>query len=271
MLKLNESLTDRDLLFISDILISNYNDKKKLLKILREDEEILDKMLSDKKLLDFITKKSDFYINISPLLLFSILLRRLKIDLTTSPYTEENKGKYMIPVFDSKKLLEFLNDKDILNYLAEMLASFSRINSYSTMYRIRKGIWRRLKISDFDIDSLVRYSRTIEEKLRFKPFKKIADICLFILGIFPEYIETHDWPITFGDRKLASIPEIRKLGFESYGKYYYKTASTMDTANVLGLNRILNKLSDDFDIAEKALQYLTNRFLPFKKNVFPIK
>ncbi len=270
MVKMSKSLSDSDLIFISKILMPNYKNKDKILKILRQDDEIVEKMLSDERLFKYLASNRDQYINISPLLLFAILLRNLKKELESSSYTQENNSRYSIPIFDSKNILEFLNKENMLNYLAEMLASFTRIHSYSTMYKVRKGIWRRLKLNDFDIDSLVRYSRNIDERLRFRPFKKIADICLFILGIFPEYIETHDWPLAFGDRKLASLPEIRKIGFENYGKYYYKTAAEMDTAYALGLHRTLEDLSENFILAEKTLRNLTIRYLKFQKtNLFP--
>ena len=172
----------------------------------------------------------------------------------------------------AKDIINLLEKEEALDYLTELLVSFTRIHSFSTIYRIRKGTWRRLKFSDFDIDSLIRFSRTLDENLRFRPFKKVADICLFILGIFPEYVEKHEWPLSFGDRRLASHPKVKKIGFENYGSYYYQKASNMETAYTLGLHDILNYFAENFKIAEKTLNYITDKYLVFhdKKKLFPI-
>jgi len=272
MMQISDYLTDNDLKLMGKILMPDYRDKNKLVKILREDKEIFKKMLSDNRLFIYIMNTTNTYMEISPAFLFSVLLRHMKNELITHPYTLENKNGESIAVFDSKSLLNLLEKEKNLDYLTGMLVSFARIHNYSTMHRVKKGIWRRLNFSDFDIDSLIRYSRSLEKKLRFRPFKKVGDICLFILGVFPEYVETHDWPLSFGDRRIASHPKIRKIGFENYGKYYYRTASYMETSYKLGLHDILIYLSENFETAEKTLIYLTNRYFAFhdKKRHFPI-
>jgi len=269
---LSDHLTLNDLKIISKTLVPNYRDREKLYKTIREDEEILRKMLSDNRLFVHIMNNPNSYMEISPTLLFSILLRHMRDEIKKHAYTFENKDGESVVIFDAKDILNLLEKEEALDYLTELLVSFTRIHSFSTMHRIRKGIWRRLKYSDFDIDSLIRFSKTIDEKLRFRPFKKVADICLFILGIFPEYIEKHEWPLSFGDRRLASHPEIRKIGFENYGSYYYQKASNMETAYTLGLHDLLNYFSENFKIAEKTLNYLTSRYLGFhnKKKLFPL-
>jgi hypothetical protein len=45
-----------------------------------------------------------------------------------------------IPVFDTNDLAELLSDNSIVFYLADMLSTFTRIESYAVSFRIRKGI-----------------------------------------------------------------------------------------------------------------------------------
>jgi len=272
MKRLSDYLTYNDIKILSKILVPNYKETEKLYKTIREDEEILRKMLSDSRLFTYIMKNPKSYMEISPTLLFAILLRHMRNELINHPYTFENNDGDHIVVFDAKDIINLLEKEEALDYLTELLVSFTRIHSFSTIYRIRKGTWRRLKFSDFDIDSLIRFSRTLDENLRFRPFKKVADICLFILGIFPEYVEKHEWPLSFGDRRLASHPKVKKIGFENYGSYYYQKASNMETAYTLGLHDILNYFAENFKIAEKTLNYITDKYLVFhdKKKLFPI-
>ena len=75
-------------------------------------------------------------------------------------------------------------DQTGLGYLAEMLVSFVKINSFTIPIRVRKGVWRKFRFSDFDINSLIKYSQMIEQDQRYHPYKRIADICLFTIGIF---------------------------------------------------------------------------------------
>ena len=272
MERISDYLTTNDLKLISKILVPNYKDTEKLFKTIREDEEILRKMLSDKRLFNYIMNDPDSYIEISPTLLFSIFLRHMRNELKNHPYTFENSDGESVAIFDAKNILNLLEKEEALDYLTKMLVSFTHIHSFSTMYRIRKGIWRRLRFSDFDIDSLIRFSKTVDKNLRFTPFKKVADICLFILGIFPEYVKKHEWPLSFGDRRFASHPEIRKIGFENYGSYYYQMASNLEPAYQLGMHDILTYFSENFKVAEKTLNYITNNYLGFhnKKKLFPI-
>ena len=187
MNELSGPLSDRDLQLLVQVLMPENKDRERMIGILRSDEDILEGMLKDDKLFKYIMDDPESLIRISPNLLFTVLLNRVKFNLENQSYTVERQDRHQVFIFDSKEVVDLLHDKRILRYLADMLVSFVRINSFSVYIRVKKGVWRKIRFSDFDIDSLIRYSQMIEEDQRFPSYKRIADICLFITGIFPDY------------------------------------------------------------------------------------
>ena len=72
-------------------------------------------------------------------------------------------------------------------YLAAMLASFTRVESYVRPVRVRRGVWRKVRYNDMDVDSLLRFCAEADEQQRLRFYKRIADVCLFVTGIFRDY------------------------------------------------------------------------------------
>lgn len=58
-----------------------------------------------------------------------------------------------IPVFDSKELVSLLSESSVLIYLADMLSSFTKIESYTLLLKSRKGIWKKIRFNDMDVKS----------------------------------------------------------------------------------------------------------------------
>jgi len=209
---------------------------------------------------------------ISPRLFFEVLLRRTLSELQSQSYTVERTASQKIPVFDTKEVLEFLNQKIVLGYLADMLSSFTRIESFTLPVRVRKGIWRKIRFNDMDIDSLVRFCETVDEEYRFGFYKRIADVCLFILGMFPEYVrQDFRYPLSgkirprFGGRWRRSVED-----YEEEGRRFYKLAGGHRDARVLKLSEVLWQLHERFGLAKKPLNFISDNFLHFKKQkLFP--
>ena len=68
-----------------------------------------------------------------------------------------------------------------------MLASFTRVESYVRPVRVRRGVWRKVRYNDMDVDSLLRFCAEADERQRLRFYKRIADVCLFVTGIFRDY------------------------------------------------------------------------------------
>jgi hypothetical protein len=236
-----------------------------MLWILREDEDILEAMLADETLFHFLSSDPQSLLQVSPNLFFTVLLNRVREELRTRSYTVENDYGSHALVFDSAAIVDFLEDRGIRNYLADMLVSFVRINSYTIPVRIRKGIWRKYRFSDYDIESLMRYSEVLSKEQRFPSYKRIADICLFTRGMFHDHSQLK--------RISPSIAGKGKDELENYGRYFYRAAAeyaelmehqTLSAGEQLRLSEIIEvllQLSEHFVMAVKPLTFMANHYL----------
>lgn len=219
-----------------------------------------------------VMSKETIIARITPRFLFEILLRTARKNLENQAYTVERTASQRIPVFDTPEVLRFLNNKIVLKYLADMLVSFTHIESFTLPVRVRKGIWRKIRFNDMDIDSLVRFSRAVDEERRFGFYKRIADLSLFILGMFPEYI-TVDYRYSVGkDAGLKLFGRHRRSAeeYEEIGRRFYKLAGEHEDAALLDLTEVLQQFHDNFNLAKKPLNYISEHFIQFHKDrLFP--
>ena len=210
--------------------------------------------------------------NITPRFLFEILLRTARFELKNRGYTIERSSSMKVPVFDSQDVVEFMEDSEVIRYLADMLTSFTKIQSYIIPIRVRKGFWRRIRFNDMDIDSLMRYCQTVEEESRFRIYKRIADLCLFLLGIFPEHVTpvlSSSFPGQTGSRMFGRMRRSAQE-YADEGRRFYKLAAEHQDSSKAGLTRDLWVLHEQFDLAKKPLNYISENLVQFKKvKIFP--
>ena len=209
---------------------------------------------------------------ISPRLIFEVLLRIAHSDLKGQAYTIEKTSTQKIPVFDTPEVIHFLDNKPILKYLADMLTSFTRTSSFTRRVRVRKGIWRKIRFSDMNIDSLLMLCQSCDEEHRFSLYKRIADLCLFISGIFPEYatIDYRYPSSTVTNKRFFGRFKRSMEDYEEEGKLFYKLAGVHRDANLLNLTEVFHYLHDNFNLAKKPLNYLSEHYIQFNKGkLFP--
>ena len=139
----NYAITEGDLDFLVETSIPEIQDKGRMKAILREDEDFRKSFILEEKVFQRVMNDEEAFLKISPGLFFEILLRRAGEDLKTRGYTLEKDRTRKIPVFDGQEVGGFLNREPLLRYLADMLSSFTKIESYTIPILIRKGIWRR--------------------------------------------------------------------------------------------------------------------------------
>ena len=257
-------LLDNDLLFVVETVAPTLKDR---LEAIRNDEEIIRGMLEDERLFNRIISDEEIMIKVSPKLFFTVLMIRAKKDLRNELYTMERDRYHKIPVFDVEKVRELIEDEDIFEYLIDMLVSFTRTESQTIYYvaKGRRGV-RRLKFSDIDIIDMIRLADIVNEEVRFPIYKRIGDICLWTLGVFPEYVLPREIKNTklapkVGFRYKMSIKE-----YEDIGKTFYKLASDSYDAKIIGLEKPLSILSKNFTIAEKPLNLISEKYLVFTKD-----
>lgn len=260
-------LSERDLDFVVEEAAPDFRDKANLKRLIAEDVAFRRGLVGDDKVFRRVMAEEDIVLKISPLLYFEVLLRRALKEMKTASHTVERAGSQVVAVFDTKQVVSLFADETVVYYLADMLSSFARIESYAIPVRVRKGIWRKLRFNDMDIDSLARFGQAVEEPYRFGFYKRIADVCLFILGMFPEYAHfDYRYPFS-GEARPRTSRRIRR-GIEDYeveGRKYYKLAAEHRSAEELGLSGVLERLHGNFNAAKKPLNFVSEHYLHLSK------
>jgi len=182
-------LSERDLDFLVATAHAEAKGTYRLKQLLKEDDSFRDNFIENEKVFRRVIDEEEVFLRISPTLFFEILLRKTVKDLKEVSFTLEKTSTMKIPIFDTKEMVELLAKKSLLQYLADMLSSFTKIESYTVQFPFAEGRWRRIRFSDLDIFSLMSLSEVVEDQHKLTFYKRVADICLFILGIFPDYAD----------------------------------------------------------------------------------
>ncbi len=263
------SYSDNDLLFLVESLLPDTEDKQRMVRVLREDAEILHGMLSDEKVLHRLLDNPLTLLKVSPTLFFSVLLAQVTLDLKKQPWTLEKSSRLSMVLFDSPQIVDLLENREVRDYLAALLVSFVRVNSFSTTVRVRSGVWRRVRFSDFDIDSLLRLGNALEESQRFPAYKRIADICLFTLGIFSPPQSAPEAPLPLLNADLRMALRRSREDYIAQGVTFYRLAAQHREAAARSLSEVLALLSEKIALAAKPLAVMSAKYLaPFKDQVF---
>jgi len=261
------NLSDKDLDFIIDTVAPDVTDKARLKQIIREDPEFRAQFLSDEKIFDRVIDEKEAFLKISPALFFEILLRKALKDLKGRGYTWEREANMNIPVFDSSEVVEFLENEEHIIYLADMLASFTRIENYTVYLKVGKGIWRKVRFNDMDIKSLMSFCEMIDEDRRLGLYKRIADICLFILGLFPDWAErNYRYPVSKEVRPgILGQPRISPEEYEKEGRRFYRLAATHRYVRDTIWEEIFWDLYENFQKAKKPLNFIADNYLRYRR------
>jgi hypothetical protein len=264
----NRRLSDQDLDFLVEAAAPGVGDKSNLKRIIREDEDFRNSFVGDEKVLNKLMADDEIFLKISPSFFFEILLRKAARELSRASYTLERTQRMRIPVFDTNDLVELLSDNSIVVYLADMLSTFTRIESYAVSFRIRAGIWKKIRFNDMDIRSLIRFSEAIEDEYRLGLYKRIADVCLFLLGIFPDYVErSYRYPLSGEIRpQIAGRTKISSEEYEKKGRQFYKLAAKHRAAVETDLSDVFWALHENFQKAKKPLNFIAEYYLTTKRH-----
>ena len=262
---LSDLLPEDDLLILSKIVAPNLPDRRKAVRALQEDEDILEGMIKNTRMLRFLVDEPESLLQISPALFFLALLFRVEDDLKARPYTVEKESRYNAFIFDGEEVIALLKKREVREYLTGMLLSFIRINTVSIPVRVRKGFWKRYHFSDFDIENLIQYAQMVDEYHRFAAYKRIADVCLFIMGLFPEYIQSPDLFEQSSSSHLRQVSGRSREELTATGSHYYRAAAEHSTAQQLRLGEVLQEFSDHIALLSKPLTIMAKRYLGLLK------
>jgi hypothetical protein len=213
----------------------------------------------------------------SPFLLFAVLVHRVVRDLGQASFVEEWVGpRQRVPVFDAGSLRDFGADPLRRFFLAQLLASYTRVASGSTLVKTSRG-WRRRRFSELDPIRLIELAEIVPESERPAVYRRLGDLSLFLTGIFPDYA---------GERLVAERERRqleRALGtvdrersdrhdgvwlLEQLGRRAYRIAQ-QGTDRRAAMAGVLAEVSDNFAAARRVLNFLTDRYLfPMRRQWF---
>ncbi len=261
------AVTETDLDFLVETAVPEIRDKSRMKAILRQDEDFRRSFIVEEKVFHRVMNDEEVFLKISPGLFFEILLRRAGEDLKGRGYTFEKDRTRKIPVFDAQEVGDCLDREPLLRYLADMLSSFTKIESYTIPILIRQGIWGKFRFNDLDIASLRRCCEVVEDPHRFAFYKRIGDICLFMLGIFPDYPQ-QNYRYPFSAQLRPPIPGKTRISPEEYeeeGRKFYGLAAAHPLAAKLEMAETFWSLHEDFLKVKKPLNFVAENYLLYQK------
>jgi|GEM_PF-639385 len=132
---------------------------------------------------------------ISPFLVFAAAIHRTTGDLVGRAYVAERTGaRTRVPVFDGPALAAFGAVPDHRLYLAELLASYSRVASGVVARRTERG-WRRQRWDELDLPRLAGLLDAVPAGDRPAVWRRLGDGAIFLAGIFPEHADRMLGPV----------------------------------------------------------------------------
>ena len=118
-----------------------------------------------------------------------------------------------------------------------------------------------------DIYSLMSFCKVVANEYRFGFYKRIADICLFILGLFPDYVE-RDYRYPASGKIRPQIPGKVRISPEAYekeGRKFYKLAAEHQAAKEQDLSDVFRELCESFQKAKKPLNFISEHYLHYQR------
>jgi hypothetical protein len=208
---------------------------------------------------------------VSPFLAFGVAVHRAVADLSHLDYLPERSGlRQRVPVFDTPQLRDFLDSAARRLFLAELLASFTRVAS--GRYRVRSGGRSRTRrFSELDPVRLAGMLEQVPEESRPGIYRRLGDVSLFLAGVFPDYaagsalgpldaarlLRAARVPSAELD-ELAAAPALDLL--EYLGARWYRAA--LATAPVRTANlAVVGEVATRFRQARRILNHLADRYL----------
>jgi hypothetical protein len=222
----------------------------------------------------------------SPFLAFGVAVHRAVADLAAMDYLPERSGlRQRVPVFDTPELRDFLGSAERRLFLAELLASFTRVAS--GRYRVPSrwggtgpghasgggsgGRSRTRRFSELDPVRLAGLIEVAPEESRPGIYRRLGDVSLFLAGVFPDYSAMHAFGpvdvsrllrsarVPAGDRDgLAGAPALDLL--EYLGARWYRAALATAPVRTARLD-VVGEVAERFRQARRVLNHLADRYL----------
>ena len=208
---------------------------------------------------------------VSPFLAFCVAVHRAVTDLSALDYLPERSGlRQRVPVFDTPELRDFLGSAARRLFLAELLASFTRVTS--GRYRVQSGGRSRTRrFSELDPVRLAGLLEVTPEESRPGIYRRLGDVSLFLAGVFPDYAADRALGRIDVARLLRSarVPAAERDGLaaapaldllEYLGARWYRAALVAAPVRTARL-AVVGEVAGRFRQARRILNHLADRYL----------
>src|SRR5499427_8248710 len=196
---------------------------------------------------------------------------RAAAELASAGHVPERTGpRQRVPLFDAPALRDFLAAPARRLFLAELLASFTRVAS--GRYRARVGGRTRIRrFSELDPVRLAGLLEAVPQAERPGVYRRLGDVTLFLTGVFPDYAATAVLgPVNAArllraagltaaqHESLADAPAIELL--EHLGARWYRAARALTPVPTARI-AVVGEVADRFRQARRVLNHIADRYL----------
>src|SRR2546429_8037257 len=252
-------LTTSDFQFMVATLLPHV-DTSQAAALLRSDPDRVEELLDDERFFKRL-RSEDALVRVSPWLLFTVLLRRVRRELRALPYTVEQRGGERVAVFDAERAGALLGDREIQDYLIELLVSFTRTASLSLEVE-EAGRLRRRRFSDLSSEDMIALAALMPGDLRFPILRRVGALARFVTGALPEHAEPfHRQPGSPSSPGLRWRFRRSLEEYEDEGRRFYRLAARHEAARRTGMTRAPAALAEMFPVARKPLNELASQYI----------
>jgi hypothetical protein len=225
---------------------------------------------------------------LSPFVVFAVAVHSTTAAISQASYVSEWTGPgRSTPVFDTPRLAEFLADPWRRLFLAELLASYTKVASGSVVVATRRGL-RRQRFSELDPVRMAGLLDSVPPAERPGVLRRLGDLSLFLTGVFPDHVARRGFgPIEEGRLLRAGGPGQRRgvatpggparvgtsvaasfagdggaVGLlDQLGRRWYEGAYRLLPRPVPARTAVIGELPERFGDARRVLNHLTERYL----------
>jgi hypothetical protein len=181
-----EHLTDGDLLTLA-------RGRSEQARVLRRAPELILDLLDRPGVADSVLvtrpEEAGRFSNVSPFLVFAAAVHQASHTLVGRSYVPDRIGpRNQVPVFDGPVLAAFATEPRHRLFLAELLASYTRVASGVVWRRAGRG-GQRQRWHELDLSRLAALLGVVSADQQPGVWRRIGDGALFLAGVFPEYAQ----------------------------------------------------------------------------------
>jgi hypothetical protein len=239
---------------------------------LADDPDLLERLLASPQVFQAVFGAPDEMVLASPFLAFGVAVQRAVADLAALDHLPERSGlRQRIPVFDTPQLRDFLGSAQRRLFLAELLASFTRVASGRYRAAGAGGRARTRRFSELDPVRMAGLLEVATAQTRPGIYRRLGDVSLFLAGVFPDYSAAHALGpvdvarllraarVPAGERdQLAAAPALDLL--EYLGTRWYQAALATAPVRTARLD-VVGEVAGRFHQARRVLNHLADQYL----------